>query len=136
MGIVTATLIGRECSQRIRRASRLAARPGRSQDLYEQSFADGVDFLKGIPPHNGACPAAVHIIACDYLPLMTHTTWELRLTGSLKYSPGNRGKAQLKAPYDLLLLVLVTQLHMQNTLHNHFIAGVYYLDKTYVRSLY
>lgn len=30
--------------------------------------------------HNGACPAAVHTIACDYLPLMTHTTWELRLT--------------------------------------------------------
>lgn len=36
--------------------------------------------------HNGACPAAVHIIACDYLPLMTHTTWELRVTESLKYS--------------------------------------------------
>lgn len=35
--------------------------------------------------HNGACPSAGHIIACDYLPLMTHTTWELRFTGSLKY---------------------------------------------------
>lgn len=34
--------------------------------------------------HNGACPAAVHIIACDYLPLMTHTTWEPRHAGSLK----------------------------------------------------
>lgn len=42
--------------------------------------------------HNGACPAAVHIIACDYLPLMTHTTWELRLTGSLKCSLGNTAK--------------------------------------------
>lgn len=36
--------------------------------------------------HNGACPAAVDIIACDYLPLMSHTTLELRLTGSLKCS--------------------------------------------------
>lgn len=42
--------------------------------------------------HNGACPAAVHIIACDYLHLMTHTTWELRLTGSLKCSRGNTVK--------------------------------------------
>ena len=34
--------------------------------------------------HNGAGPAAVHIIARDYLPLVTHTSRELRLTGSLK----------------------------------------------------
>lgn len=82
--IATLKLIGKRARPCLQRALGLVVPPGRSQDLYEQSFADGVDFLKGIP-HNGACPAAsVHIIACDYLPLMSHTTWELKFHYSLK----------------------------------------------------
>lgn len=47
--------------------------------------------------HNGACPAAVHIIACDYLPLMTHTTWEPRHAGSLKYEIQRDATAAVEA---------------------------------------
>ena len=48
--------------------------------------------------HNRACPAAVHIIACDYLPLMTHTTWKRRHAGSLKYEIQQDATAAVEAP--------------------------------------
>lgn len=83
--LVTWTLIGQERLQCINGVTRLDARPGRSQDLYEQSFADGVDFLKGIPPQRGLpCSGPHHCLWLPsshdsyYLGAETHREFEIQ----------------------------------------------------------
>ncbi len=83
--IVTSTLIGQPRFHHINRVPWLAVRPGRSQDLYEQSFADGVDFLKGIPPQRGLpCSGPHHCLwlpsshDSHYLGAETHREFEIQ----------------------------------------------------------
>lgn len=83
--IITSTLIGQARLQLINRITPLAMWPGRSQDLYEQSFADGVDFLKGIPPQRGLpCSGPHHCLWLPsshdsyYLGAETHREFEIQ----------------------------------------------------------
>lgn len=105
--IVTSTLIGQKHPRLINRCTRLAARPGRSQDPYEQSFADGVDFLKGIPPQRGLpCSGPHHCLWLPsshdsyYLGAETHQEFEMQ---PRKYCKNVAALLRQSAPYDSLV---------------------------------